>query len=495
MGAAMPDVSETQPLRVLLVAEDRRLLRQLSRSLITFGFEVRQAASASQALATLEGEPADLVVLDAEPRFEESLQLCRTIGSQESSHGRFVFLLIENPSPQRVTEALEAGVDDFLTRPVVYGELLTRFRAAARVLEFERRLHEQTDVDRLTGLPSRLPHVVKRAGAPGAGGRQAGALAQSDTAVQQQGSLGPAACILADLDLLGRVNHLHGHPSGDAAIRAAAERLRALCGGQQTLVRVGGGRFCTWSPEMSAAEAVAWAESARAALAETEVPVPGGPIRLTASFGVAVADATAATAEAVLDRAARALRSAKNSGRNCVVRFGQFDDDAAAWTEYAAPGKLFERTTARDVMAPATVLLRPEHPVRRAAALLERSQETALPVVDSQGRLAGLLFSESVFDAPAGPGSEALTVADLMTTDVPQYDELTSFSTLREFFTRDSRSVAVITHQDRPTGLVTPDALAALSHPLSACTFAPPVPGGDTSEYLIVPDLHPLADA
>jgi diguanylate cyclase (GGDEF)-like protein len=490
----MPDVSETQPLGVLLVAEDRRLLRQLSRSLIAFGFEVRQAASGPQALATLEGEPTDLVILDAEPRFEEALHLCRTIGSQESSRGRFVFLLVENPTPQRVTEALEAGADDFLTRPVVYGELLARFRAAARVLEFDRRLHEQANVDRLTGLPSRLQHVVPPAGVPGAGGRLPGALAQSDTAVQQQGSLGPAACVLADLDLLGRVNYLHGYPSGDAAIRAAADRLRALCDGQQALVRVGGNRFCVWWPEVSAAEAVAWAESARAALAETEVPVSGSSIRLTASFGVAVADATAATAEAVLDRAARALRSAKNSGRNCVVRFGQFDDDAAAWIEYAAPGKLFERTTARDVMAPATILLRPDQPARHAAALLERSGESSFPVVDSQGCLAGLLFRESVLGAPTCHESESLTVADLMTTDVSQYDEQTSFATLRDFFTRDSRSVAVITHQGRPIGLVTPDALAALSHPLTACTFAPPVPGGDTSQYLIVPDLRPLAD-
>jgi diguanylate cyclase (GGDEF)-like protein len=485
-----------QPLKVLLVAEDRRLLRHLSKSLITFGYEVQQAAGSQQALAALEGESADLVILDAEPRFEETLQLCRMIGSQEPLRGKFVFLLIEDPTLRRVTEALEAGVDDFLSRPVVYGELLSRFRAAARALEFERRLHEQADVDPLTGLARRLPGSLRRSGAsgrPGGDGRPDAA--QSDTAVQQPAGLDPAACILVDLDLLGRVNYLHGHPSGDAVIRAAADRLRLSCDGGQALSRIGGGRFCVWIRELSAADAVARAEAARAALAETEVPLAGGAIRFTASFGVAVSDPTTATAQAVVDRALRALRAAKTSGRNCVVCFGQFDDDAAAWSDFAAPGKLFERTTARDVMAPCTVLLRTEQTLRHAAALLERSREAALPVVDREGKLAGLVFWESVFDAPAGRETGSLRVADLMTSDVPQYDEQTSFATLRDFFTRDSRSVVVITCQGKPTGLVTPDTLAALSLPLTADSFAPTLPANDTTEYLIVPDLRPLAEA
>jgi predicted transcriptional regulator len=178
-----------------------------------------------------------------------------------------------------------------------------------------------------------------------------------------------------------------------------------------------------------------------------------------------------------------------------VVCFGQFDDDAAAWSDFAAPGKLFERTTARDVMAPCTVLLRTEQTLRHAAALLERSREAALPVVNREGKLAGLVFWESVFDAPAGRETGSLRVADLMTSDVPQYDEQTSFATLRDFFTRDSRSVVVITCQGKPTGLVTPDTLAALSLPLTADSFAPTLPANDTTEYLIVPDLRPLAEA
>ena len=52
-------------------------------------------------------------------------------------------------------KALEAGVDDFLAKPVVYCEFLARLRVGARELELERRLGEQARVDPLTGLPNR----------------------------------------------------------------------------------------------------------------------------------------------------------------------------------------------------------------------------------------------------------------------------------------------------------------------------------------------------
>jgi hypothetical protein len=75
-----------------------------------------------------------------------------------------------------------------------------------------------------------------------------------------------------------------------------------------------------------------------------------------------------------------------------------------------------------------------------------------------------------------------------LTIDPPQFDEETSFASLMDFFTRDPRSLAVIKAGDRPTGIVTRGALAALSEPLTTETFAPRRPFSRTSDFLLVPE-------
>jgi predicted transcriptional regulator len=112
-------------------------------------------------------------------------------------------------------------------------------------------------------------------------------------------------------------------------------------------------------------------------------------------------------------------------------------------------------------------------------------------VVHADGRLAGLVLPESLPSGAESDPLEMLRVGEVMTTDVPHEDETAKFAALREFFTRDSRPVIVIVRAGRPTGLVTPDNLAALSTPLSTETFATAecLPG---SQGLLVPDLRPL---
>ncbi len=465
-----------RPLSVLVYSEDRQVLRHLSRSLSAFGYEVRQAAKRMQALAEIEAEGPHVLLVDSEPNVAEALELCRAASSDQGRRRPFIFLLLSALSARGLTEALEAGVDDFLARPVIYGELLARLRAAARVLEFERRAVQQSGVDDLTGLPNgqafrrRLDHR-----------RAAGKEEQPSR---------PAACVLVDLDLLDRINHLHGHTVGDAVIRATAEKLASLCGPTEWIASFGGGRFAMLVPGMDDAEARDWAELLRAEVEESPFSAGSVTIRVTASFGVAPHDA-AQTIDETLARAEQALQAAKSSGRNCVVRYGDHDDRMTAWTDFAAPGKLFERTTARDVMTPVTRTLGPGESAAHAAAIFRRTRAAAIPVVHADGRLAGLVLPESLPSGAELDRLEALRVGEVMTTDVPQEDETARFAALREFFTRDSRPVIVIVRAGRPTGLVTPDNLAALSTPLSTETFAAAecLAG---SQGLLVPDLRPL---
>ncbi len=462
----------SRALKVLVVAEDRDLLRHLSRFLGAFGYQVQQAADRQLAALALEGKAPDLLIVDSDPALRSALDLCRLAGERDGRSYVYTFLLVNNPGPQELMDALEAGVDDFLAKPLVYGELLVRLRAGARALEFERRIREQDTFEPVCELPSRSAFYDR--------------LRRALSGPEPQDR--PGACVVVDLDFFDQLNFTHGRGVGNAVLRASAERLGALCGETDVLCCLGGGRFALWLPDLSEEAALEWAERARGELAETELTAAESALRVTASFGVAGCKGNAPTPDELVRRATSALKSAKSSGRNCVVRFGQFDAEAKTWEELAAPGKLFERTLARDVMSPCTLIVKSDQTVAEAAALFRRTRLQALPVVDERGKLAGLIAAEKIPASPSAGGSPSALVCDVMTYEVTSYEEDTSFSELVQFFKQDSGSLLVIVRGGWPTGFVTAGSLAALSEPLKTDSFPPDGPYSNNSGYLMVPD-------
>lgn len=127
----------------------------------------------------------------------------------------------------------------------------------------------------------------------------------------------PMSVLVIDVDRLKGINDRGGHAAGDAALRAIGE---AICRGLRATdigCRFGGDEFAVMAPESDATAARVLAERIRS-IAEG-MPLPGG-LRVTVSIGVACAAPTEGwTAEALLEKADRALYEAKRTGRNRVV--------------------------------------------------------------------------------------------------------------------------------------------------------------------------------
>ena len=461
-----------EPLKVLVVSGDRSLLRHISRFLGAFGYAIKQAADHGLAARALRADGSDLLIVDSEPSIREAFKLCRLLGQDDHSRPPHTFLLVREPDPQDLVDALEAGVDDFLAKPIVYGELLVRLRAGARARELQRRLQEQKRVEPVSRLLSESAFRRR--------------LDRHLAAPADQQPCG--SCVVADVDLLDRINAVEGRAAGDAVIGALADLLGGRCEESDLLGSLGGGRFAFWLAELWEEAAAEWAEQARAETAEATVATGQGELRFTASFGVAGRDQAPGDAQELLRRALEALQSAKASGRDCVARFGQFDDEAKAWEELTAPGKLFEGTLARDVMTPCPLVLQSDQSAAEAAALLRQTRLPALPVVDVGERLAGLVWESSLEAAPQGEEQGFPLLADVITTEAASYEEETPFSELMEFFKRASSPLVVVVRNGWPTGLVTLKSLAAMSEPLDSESFAPLGPDRGTSEYLLVND-------
>jgi diguanylate cyclase (GGDEF)-like protein len=454
-----------RPLKVLVADPDRAALRQVSRFLGALGYEVAQAADADAALVALAAVGPDFLLLDESLGAGCIRELCGAVRAPERCDYPYTLLLLADPSPAQVLESLAAGADDVLRRPLVRGELMARLRAGARAIEYERRSRRAAEVESLSGLPSRrgLADEVRRALAP---------------------PRAAVSLVVLDVDFFGRINRSHGHAAGDLLLRALAARLGDLLRQGDVAGHLGGGRFAVLvrGGESAAAD---WAEHVRSLLGETELAAGGVRERLTASFGVAAAEAEERSAEALLEQAELCLRMAKASGRNCVVRRCDVDADRRALDDPGGGG-LFQTTVARDVMSACPVLLDADAPLAEAAALFAQARLPACLVADGDGRPLGVVAEQ---DLAGLPGDEASRrrVGD-RARPVPTCDEATPFAELVERFADKSVDCVGVVADGRPTGLVARATLSALGEKLHAESFVFHE-HAVTGDVLLVPDV------
>jgi len=115
--------------RILVVDDEPQLTRVLRRSLSTNGYDVRVAGDGEFALQTFRDWPAALVITDLAMPNMSGLELCRRLRS--ISEVPIIVLSVRGEEKTKV-EALDAGADDYITKPFGMDELLARIRAALR---------------------------------------------------------------------------------------------------------------------------------------------------------------------------------------------------------------------------------------------------------------------------------------------------------------------------------------------------------------------------
>lgn len=116
-------------LRVLVVEDDREIRTLIQSALTVEGFEVQSAVSLSEATALWQHRPPDVIVLDLGLPDGEGLQLVREVRRQSSVP--IVVVSARHQEAQKI-QLLDAGADDYLTKPFSVAELLARIRVALR---------------------------------------------------------------------------------------------------------------------------------------------------------------------------------------------------------------------------------------------------------------------------------------------------------------------------------------------------------------------------
>jgi two-component system, cell cycle response regulator len=296
----------------ILIADDSIVSRHLlEATLRKWGYDVTVACDGAEALQILEREDAPaLIILDWMMPGMTGVEVCRRIRQRDGEPYTYILLLTSKSQKEDLIEGMEAGADDYITKPFDQNELQVRLRAGTRLVDLQAQLLKAREDLREQATHDSLTHLWNRSSILNELGRE---LARLDRERR------PLGVVIVDLDHFKHVNDTHGHLAGDAVLREAARRMQSAIRQYDSIGRYGGEEFLILFPGSSETDSFALAERLRKQLSGTEMSVNDCGLRVTASFGVTTArPGEKWSEEALIRRADEALYLAKKSGRNRV---------------------------------------------------------------------------------------------------------------------------------------------------------------------------------
>ena len=313
----------------ILVAEDDKISRMiLQRAVESLGHEVLATTDGAAAWSTFQAtSDIDVVISDWMMPGLSGLDLCARVRTADHGGGyTFFIFLTALGGDEHLLKGMDAGADDYLSKPLNRDELRARLVAAGRVtalhrqLEDQRRklqvlneeLHDQARQDSLTGLGNRL--------------RLHEDLEALEARVKRYGH--SYCAILCDVDGFKLYNDHYGHLEGDAVLRKIGAAISGVLRTGDSAYRYGGEEFLIMLPEQTLQDAAIAAERLRRtveALAISHAPRGPGAV-VTVSAGLAeLSPARDQNVATLLKHADIALYKAKESGKNRVAFYTSDD--------------------------------------------------------------------------------------------------------------------------------------------------------------------------
>lgn len=208
-----------------------------------------------------------------------------------------------------VHRQLRHGVRASVQASLLNEDLMAANVRASNALQALKREHQQ--LQQALQTIERMAHVDELTQLP----NRRAAMAELKRLVEAEQ---PAALVLLDVDYFKQVNDSHGHHAGDAVLRGVAERMLACLRQEDLLARFGGEEFVVILPDTEPADAASLAQRLCDTLAAQALPVEGGSLLVTASFGV-TPHRHGEALHGWLARADAAMYQSKHAGRNRVT--------------------------------------------------------------------------------------------------------------------------------------------------------------------------------
>ena len=227
----------------ILIAEDETVSRRvLKMTLESWGHEVIEARDGAVALQILQNDsPPKLAILDLSMPEMDGIKVCKQVRQNSSATPTYIILLTANTRKELIVTGLEAGADDYVTKPFDTDELHARVKVGMRMVDLQMSLAQRVAelelaqeslrnlslTDDLTGLYNRRGFF---------------ALAKQQlNSARREGR--HASLVYIDMDGLKRLNDTHGHEIGSRVIQEVGDILRETFRSSDLIARIGGDEF------------------------------------------------------------------------------------------------------------------------------------------------------------------------------------------------------------------------------------------------------------
>jgi two-component system cell cycle response regulator len=258
-------------MKILLVEDSYIERKKIGAYLTDWGFDYSGVGSGTEAIKLLEGpNPPDFALLDWLLPGLDGIDVLRRI--RKLSQGNYIYTVMLTGKTQKQDRiaAMEAGADDYLSKPVDPTELRSRIMVGKRILELQQSLRFAATHDFLTGLMNRSEILAALE-------RELARAAREEK---------PTTVILCDVDHFKRVNDTLGHAAGDEVLKEVARRLKIDLRPYDIVGRYGGEEFLIILPGCNVEAGARRADGIRHLVGKDRIPTPSGETSATISMGV-----------------------------------------------------------------------------------------------------------------------------------------------------------------------------------------------------------------
>jgi diguanylate cyclase (GGDEF)-like protein len=287
--------------RILAVDDDPKTLAILRTLLQPWGFEVFTLSDPRQFWEKLEATQPDLLILDIRMPEINGLELCQVVRSDSNWGGLPILFLTAHTDATTIHRVFTVGADDFVSKPIVGPELITRIINRLDRMRYLRQLAETDPLTRIANRHKSTQDIDRLL----------------LTAQRQQQ---PVCLAVLDLDYFRRINSRYGHALGDGVLHRLGQLLRQEFNQHDVIGRWGGEEFVIAMHNTRLPEGMRRLERVLIDLRRHDFASnPDAPLHVTFSGGIAQFPEDGSDLQTLYQKADTAMYQAKQAGRDRIL--------------------------------------------------------------------------------------------------------------------------------------------------------------------------------
>ncbi len=294
-------------MRILIAEDDYTSRTMLSAVLQKAGHDVLSVEDGYEAWQILQQEDSPkLLILDLLMPKMDGLEVIEKVRASQNKVPPYIIMLTSRGEKRDIIQGLDAGADDYLTKPFDVGELRARIEVGRRLLEMQKALIESRELlahqathDPMTDLLNRRAIISNL--------QSALLTARRKKTVVAVGMI--------DIDHFKRINDTYGHQVGDDVLIGLAKQLKETTLVSEHVSRFGGEEFLVFFPMNTKDEVESVFASLFSRISGISLKTRQGLISITVSIGIAVSSPECSLDD-LIGFADEALYTAKEAGRN-----------------------------------------------------------------------------------------------------------------------------------------------------------------------------------